>query len=314
MVAASHGRKSPASRTLDAPLVKHMKILITGGSGLLGGKVAELAQARGYEVFSGYAHNAPGSGKAVKFDLLDGQGISETITRIKPEVIIHSAALTDVDRCERERELAYKMNFEGTRIISEVSKQIGSFLIYISTDYVFNGSRGMYREDDSPNPLSYYGLTKLLGEQFCDHGCIARSCVVYGSRPAIGKVNFALWIINSLKANQPIHVVTDQFITPTLNSNLAAMVLEVGERQLNGTYHLAGASRISRYDFARTVARMLDLDLSLLSPCRMEDMKWAAKRPRDSSLDTSKAAKHLEEKPLSSEEAMQRLKDELVVL
>ena len=137
--------------------MKHMKILITGGSGLLGGKVAELAQARGDEVFSGYAHNAPGFGKAVKFDLLDGSGISETIMRIKPEVIIHSAALTDVDRCERERELAYKINVEGTRIISEVSKQIGSFLIYISTDYVFDGSRGMYREDDSPNPLSYYG-------------------------------------------------------------------------------------------------------------------------------------------------------------
>jgi dTDP-4-dehydrorhamnose reductase len=291
-----------------------MKILITGGSGLLGGKVAELAQARGYEVFAGYAHNAPGFGKAVKFDLLDGPEISETITRIKPEVIIHSAALTDVDRCERERELAYKMNVEGTQIISEVSKQIGSFLIYISTDYVFDGSRGMYREDDNPNPLSYYGLTKLLGEQFCDHGCIARSCVIYGSRPASGKVNFALWIINNLRSNQPIHVVTDQFITPTLNSNLAAIVLEAGERQLDGTYHLAGASRISRYDFARTVAGMLDLDLSLISPCRMEDMKWAAKRPRDSSLDTSKAAKHLNEKPLLIEEAMQRLKDELVVL
>ena len=291
-----------------------MKILITGGSGLLGGKVAELAQARGDEVFSGYAHNAPGFGKAVKFDLLDGSGISETIMRIKPEVIIHSAALTDVDRCERERELAYKINVEGTRIISEVSKQIGSFLIYISTDYVFEGSRGMYREDDSPNPLSYYGLTKLLGEQFCDHGCIARSCVIYGSRPASGKVNFALWAINSLGANQPIHVVTDQFITPTLNSSLAAMVLEAGERQLDGTYHLAGASRISRYDFAITVARMLDLDFSLISPCWMEDMKWAAKRPMDSSLDTSKAAKKLKEKPLSTEQAMQRLKDELAVL
>ena len=290
-----------------------MKVLITGGSGLLGGKVAEMAQARGDEVFSGYAHNAPGSGRAVKFDLLDGTAISETIIRIKPEIIIHSAALTDVDRCERERELAYKINVEGTRIVSEASKRAGSFLIYISTDYVFDGSRGMYREDDSPHPLSYYGLTKLRGEEFCD-GCIARSCVIHGSKPASGKVNFALWIINSLKANRPIHVVTDQFITPTLNSNLAAMVLEAGERHLYGTYHLAGASRISRYDFARTVARMLDLDLSLISPCRMEDMNWAAKRPKDSSLDTSKATKLLKEKPLSNEEAVQRLKDELAVL
>jgi len=308
-VAASHGRKSSASRTLDAPLVKHMKILITGGSGLLGGKVAELAQARGDEVFSGYAHNAPGFGKAVKFDLLDGPAISETIMSIKPEVIIHGAALTDVDRCEREMDLAYKMNVEGTRIVSEASKKAGSFLIYISTDYIFDGSRGRYKEGDDPHPLNYYGLTKLMGEEFCD-GCIARSSVLYGSRPASGKVNFALWIINNLKSNLPINVFTDQFITPTLNSNLAAMVLEAGERQLDGTYNLAGASRISRYKFARTVARMLNLDLSLISPCRMEDMKWAAKRPRDSSLDTSKAAKTLKEKPLSTEQAMQRLKRE----
>jgi len=275
----------------------------------LGGKVAELAQARGYEVFSGYAHNAPGFGRAVKFNLLDGPAISETIVRLKPEIIIHSAALTDVDRCEREKELAYKINVEGMRIVSEASKRAGSFLIYISTDYIFDGIRGMYKEGDDPHPLNYYGLTKLLGEEFCD-GCIARSCVIYGSRPSSGKVNFALWIINSLRSNQPIDVVTDQFITPTLNSNLAAMVLEAGERHLDGTYHLTGASRISRYDFARTVARMLDLDLSLISPCRMEDMKWAAERPKDSSLDTSKAAKNLKEKPLSIEEAMQRLKRE----
>lgn len=290
-----------------------MKLLITGGSGLLGSKIAEIALARGDEVFSGYAHNMPAFGKAVQFDLLDESGIFEKIFRIKPEIIIHSAALTDVDRCERERELAYKMNVKGTRIISEASKQVGSFLIYISTDYVFDGTRGMYKEDDAPNPVSYYGLTKLLGEEFCD-GCIARSCVIYGSRPASGKVNFVLWILNSLRSKQPIRVVTDQFITPTLNSNLAAMVLEAGKRQLDGTYHLAGASRISRYDFARTVAQMLDLDLSLILPCRMEDMEWTAKRPKDSSLDISKAAKVLQEKPLSTKAAMQKLKDELAVL
>lgn len=291
-------------------MVKLMKILITGGSGLLGGKIAEMAQSRGDEVFSGYAHNVPAFGKAVKLDLLDGSGISEKIVKIKPEIIIHSAALTDVDRCERERELAYKMNVEGTRVVSEASKQAGSFLIYISTDYVFDGSRGMYREDDAPNPVSYYGLTKLLGEEFC-HGCIARSCVIYGSRPASGKENFSLWIINNLISNHPIEVVTDQFITPTLNSNLAAMVLEAGERQLAGTYHLAGASRISRYDFARKVARMLDLDLSLILPSRMEDMKWAARRPMDSSLDTFKATGELKEKPLYIEKAMQKLREEL---
>ena len=94
------------------------------------GKIAETAQSRGDKVFSGYAHSAPAFGKAVKLDLLDGPGISEKILKIKPEIIIHSAALTDVDRCEREKKLAYKMNVEGTRIVSEASKKAGSFLIY----------------------------------------------------------------------------------------------------------------------------------------------------------------------------------------
>jgi dTDP-4-dehydrorhamnose reductase len=288
-----------------------MKIFITGGSGLLGSKVAEIAQARGDEVFSGYAHNPPEYGRAVKFDLLDEKGISELVGRIEPEVIIHSAALTDVDRCEREKELAYKMNVEGTRSIAAAAEKVGSFLIYISTDYVFDGLYGMYREDDIPNPVSYYGYSKLLGEQFC-RGCIARTCVIYGSRPASGKVNFALWLLSSLKSGKQVRVVTDQFITPTLNTNLAAMVLEAADRRLCGVYNLAGATRISRYDYALQLAREFDLDLSLILPSRMGDLLWAAKRPIDSSLDTSKARRELMNKPLPLNEALRTLKAEVL--
>lgn len=287
-----------------------MKIFITGGSGLLGSKVAEIAQARGDEIFSGYAHNLPEYGRAVKFDLLDENGISELVGKIEPEVIIHSAALTDVDRCEREKELAYQMNVEGTRAIATAAEKAGSFLIYISTDYVFDGNRGMYREDDRTNPVSYYGYSKLLGEKFC-RGCIARTCVIYGSRPASGKVNFALWLLNSLKSGKPVGVVTDQFITPTLNTNLARMVLEAAERRLTGIYHLAGATRISRYDYALELAREFDLDESLILPSRMEDLMWAAKRPIDSSLDTSKARAELMEKPFPLNEALRTLRAEI---
>jgi dTDP-4-dehydrorhamnose reductase len=287
-----------------------MKIFITGGSGLLGSKVAEIAQARGDEVFSGYAHNQPEYGRAVKFDLLDEKSISELVGKIEPEVIIHSAALTDVDRCERERELAYKVNVEGTRALALAAEKVGSFLIYISTDYVFDGNRGMYREDDRTNPVSYYGYSKLLGEQFC-RGCIARTCVIYGSRPASGKVNFALWLLSSLKSGKEVRVVTDQFITPTLNTNLAKMVLEAADRRLSGVYNLAGATRISRYNYALELAREFDLDESLIIPSRMEDLMWAAKRPIDSSLDTSKAAETLKEKPSGLKNALRTLRKEL---
>ena len=265
-----------------------MKIFITGGSGLLGSKVAEIALARGDEVFTGYAHNLPEFGRAAKFDLMDESSISELVRKIEPELIIHSAALTDVDRCENQPERAFKMNVEGTRAVAEAAEKAGSFLAYISTDYIFDGQRGMYREDDDTNPVSHYGYSKLLGEQFC-HGCIARTCVIYGSRPASGKVNFALWLLDGLKSGKEVKVVTDQFITPTLNTNLARMVLEAADRRLCGVYNLAGATRISRYDYALELARVFGLDTDLILPSRMEDMLfWVAKRPIDSSLDTSK--------------------------
>lgn len=276
----------------------------------MGSKVAEIAQARGDEVFSGYAHNLPEYGRAVKLDLLDEKSISKLVATIGPEVIIHSAALTDVDRCERERELAHKMNVEGARAVAMAAEKVGSFLIYISTDYVFDGLRGMYREDDRTNPVNYYGYSKLLGEQFC-HGCIARTCVIYGSRPASGKVNFALWLLNNLKSGEEVRVVTDQFITPTLNTNLTIMLLETADRRLCGVYNLAGATRISRYDFALELAKEFDLDPGRILPSRMEDLKWAARRPKDSSLDASKANTELMEKPLSLREALKNLKDEI---
>ncbi|HQE71200.1 MAG TPA: sugar nucleotide-binding protein, partial [Methanothrix soehngenii] len=116
-----------------------MRIFITGGSGLAGSKLAEMALARGEQVYSGYAHNQPPYGKEVKFDLLDANGIRDTIERMRPDVIVHSAALTDVDRCERKKDLAYRINVEGTRTIAEAARKAGSYLVYISTDYVFDG-------------------------------------------------------------------------------------------------------------------------------------------------------------------------------
>jgi dTDP-4-dehydrorhamnose reductase len=287
-----------------------MKLLITGGSGLLGSKVAENALARGDAVYCGYAHNEPVKGSAVRFDLADERGIRDLLDRLRPDVIVHSAALTDVDRCERERELAYRLNVEGTRAIAQACQDVGAFLVYISTDYVFDGVRGMYREDELTNPISYYGTSKLLGEQFCQ-GCIARTCVIYGSQPASGKITFALWLIDRLRSGKQVSVVTDQFVTPTLNTNLTGMVLEAADRRLSGIYHMAGATRISRYDFALQVADIFDLNADLILPSRMADLPWIAKRPMDSSLDTSKASKMLANKPLGLAESLQILRAEI---
>ena len=289
-----------------------MRILITGGSGLLGSKVAEIALEREYEVYSGYNSHKPEFGEPIKFDLANPDSVVKAIDEVNPDVIIHSAALTDVDKCEVEKELAYKINVEGTKVVAEMARKLGSFMVYISTDYVFDGSRGMYREEDETNPINYYGYTKLLGENFCQDFCIARTCVIYGARPASGKVNFVLWLINKLENGESVRIITDQFITPTLNTNLAKMVLEIAERKITGIFHLAGATRVSRFEFAKEIAKEFGLDENLIMPAKMDDINWIAKRPRDSSLDTSKAAKYLSEKPYDLTKALKVLKEEML--
>lgn len=275
----------------------------------MGSKVAEIGLKKGYQVFTGYAHHLPEQGTAVKLDLMDSSSLVEAIKSSRPEAIIHTAALTDVDLCETNKEQAHRMNVLGTKTLAEAAREVGAFIVYTSTDYVFDGSRGMYKEEDAPDPVNYYGVSKLLGEPYCD--AVARTCVIYGSRPASGKVNFALWILERLGKGDSVKVVTDQYITPTLNTNLAMMVLELARRKLVGVYHLAGATRISRYDFAVELAKAFGLDENLIIRSKMSEMRWAARRPADSSLDTSKAFRCLEAKPWSIEEALRTLKNEI---
>jgi dTDP-4-dehydrorhamnose reductase len=277
-----------------------MRIFITGGSGLLGSKIAEIALEK-HDIYAGFCHNKPYFGEPVKFDLTKDADF-DAIYKIKPKVIIHSAALTNVDECETNKELAYKINAEGTRTIAEIAKKLEISCIYVSTDYVFQGGKGMYQEEDETNPINYYGYTKLTGEKYCD--CIARPCVIYGAKPASGKVNFALWLIEKFEKQEAVKIVTDQYITPTLNTNLAKMLLELAERELKGIFHLAGATRVSRYDFALQIANKLGLDGDLIIPSRMAEMRWIAPRPKDSSLDTSKASKYLKEKPYDLDRAL----------
>lgn len=144
-----------------------------------------------------------------------------------------------------------------------------------------------------------------------DEFCIARASAIYGARPASGKVNFALWVIENLKADKTINVVTDQWNSPTINTNLAEMTLEVVERRLKGIYHLAGATRISRYDFAKLIAEAFNLNHELIIPVTMDKLKWTASRPKDSSLDVSKAAKDLHHEPCEIEVALRELREEL---
>jgi dTDP-4-dehydrorhamnose reductase len=287
-----------------------MRILVTGASGLLGGKVASLALKRGHTVFSAYNEHPAEAGIALKLDITNAGGVKEAVCSIKPDSIIHTAAYTNVDGCEENRDLAWRVNAEACKHLATSSADAGAHLVYVSTDYVFDGERGLYREEDKPNPINHYGYTKLMGEEFVKQyaksWCIARTSVIYGWGGS--KLNFATWIIENLEKGSQVRVLVDQYVSPTLNTNLAQMLIEIAERRLCGILHTAGASRVSRYEFAKKLASAHRLNPDLIAPARMGEIHWKAKRPKDSSLDVSMCLRTLKEsKPMRLEEAIEAM-------
>lgn len=286
-----------------------LKILVTGSTGLLGHQMVETAVDAGHEVLASYVREPPPGGEPVKLDLLDLQSIRPSIIRLKPEVIIHTAAYTDVDGCETNRQMAFRLNALATQQIALAAREVGAHLIFISTDYVFSGEKGLYREDDEPRPVNYYGNTKLEGEHrvraSAGDWCIIRTSALYGWGK---KENFATWVLSNLSLGKPVRAVTDQYVSPTLNTNLAEMILEISEKRITGVLHAAGATRASRYEFAVELAKIFEQDCELIYPAKMEEMNWRAKRPRDSSLDVSKCSGIVKSKPLEIHEALKAMR------
>ena len=287
------------------------KFIITGSAGLLGSKVMKFAK-RDYEVIP--LHNTktlhPNS---LKLDITDRKQVYNLLTKLKPDIAIHAASETNVDKCETEKEHAWKTNVEGTRNIALACSKANAKLVYISTDYVFDGEKGLYIEEDKPNPINYYGVTKLEGEnqviQHCKNYAILRTSVLYGWHP--WKQNFATWIISMLKQNKEITIVKDHYNTPTLADNLAEITIEAVQEDLQGLYHVSGSERISRYEFAQQIAKTFNLDPNLIKPIKMRQLAaWIAKRPKDSSLNTDKIQKQLKTKPLNITEGLNRMKKE----
>lgn len=292
-----------------------MRLLVTGASGLLGTPLCELAAKRNYQLYATYSQHPPLHGSPLKLDLTNAQAIVEAIEKTEPEAIVHAAALTDVDKCEKEKDLASRINTEATATIAKLCSEHGTFLLYVSTDYVFNGKKGMYKETDKPNPINHYGHTKLKGEESVRESkseyCIVRTSVIYGTVPAVGKTNFALWLLDRLKRKEETKIVTDQWNSPTLNTNLAKMILEIIEKRTTGIFHLAGATRLSRFEFAQLLAQTFNLDSAWIKPALSREMPWTSTRPKDSSLDVRKATETFRTKPAIINEALLTMKEEM---
>ena len=283
-----------------------MKFIVTGSAGLVGNQVVRDLTKSTDQIYSCYHNSKPEFGIPVPMDLTNSENITKVIENTKPDVIIHLAAITNVDLCETEKELALKINAKATEIISKQAAKQQAFFIYVSTDYVFDGESGMKKETDIPNPIDYYGKSKLEGEKavrdLASIWCVARTSTAFGIHPK--KKSFPLWVAENLQAKKEISIVTDQYTSPTYIPNLSRMIIEIATRQIVGVIHLAGTTRISRYEMAKLVADKLSLNKTLLKSASINDMNWAAKRPRDSSLDVSKAISILKEKPLTITESL----------
>ena len=275
-----------------------LKFLVTGSAGLVGRQVVkDLSET--HEVFSCYNKSKPEHGNIIKMDLLNYEMISNVMSENKPDVVIHLGAMTAVDLCDAQQDNALKINSQATEILAKECSKINSFMVYVSTDYVFDGNTGMYEENDTTNPLGFYGKSKLLGEKsiqnFSSNWCIARTSTPFGLHPT--KKSFPIWVIENLQKQKQIDVLTDQFTSPTYVPSLSRMLIEISERHLTGIIHVAGASKISRYEMASLVSDKLGLDGKLLREISINDIKWEAQRPKDSSLNVSKAISTLNQKP-----------------
>jgi dTDP-4-dehydrorhamnose reductase len=313
MVETTGHRRYPKCDSLEEK-VTTLKILVTGASGLLGTKLCQIALRKNHSVHAAYSQHKPSFGTPFELNILDQTALQQSFKRIQPEAVVHSAALTDVDKCEIDKELASKTNFEATANLANLCNKFGAFLVYVSTDYVFNGEKGMYSEKDPTDPINHYGITKLKGEeavQTLDNYCIARGSIIYGSTSATGKTNFALWLLEKLRKKEEAKTVTDQWNSPTLNVNMAEMIVEAVEKRKTGIFHMSGASRLSRIEFAQNLAETFNLDTKYIIPVQSNQMKWVAKRPRDSSLNVEKAEQILTYKPRRIREALEEMKKEI---
>jgi dTDP-4-dehydrorhamnose reductase len=289
-----------------------MRILITGSNGLLGQKLLRTLTTDLHDVYGIDLAPEPFAPEFklnyTQQNLTSRHETAETIKKIAPEVIIHAAAMTGVDQCETERELCWRTNVEATENIVNGATKVGARVVYISTDYVFDGKHGPYREEDTPNPVGYYGKSKLAGENVVrgmgDGWTVLRTIVLYGHGVGI-KSSFITWLLGELRAGRPVKVVNDQWGNSTLADDLAAGIDRLLFLSKQGLYHIGGSGFMTRFEFAQRTARFFGLDENLITPVSTATFKQPAKRPLRSGLITDKAERELFIKFMDTEQALE---------
>ena len=292
-----------------------MRVAVTGANGLLGGEAVALLAGR-HEVLAlgrGPARLSPGPFAWADADLGDGASVERALLAFRAEAVLHAGAMTDVDACERDVEAAWRVNVGGSEQVARACRALGARLVAVSTDYVFDGEAGPYGEEDLPNPRGAYARTKRVGEEaallLVPDCAVARVAVVYSGRPG-AKPTFATQVVAKLSRGEEVRAFEDQFVSPTLARNGAAMVLELllGTAH-RGVLHVSGATVLDRVDFARRVARRFGLEGRIVG-VRTADARLLAPRPLRGGLRVDRAAHLLREQPLAIDAALDRFHDE----
>ncbi len=295
-----------------------MRLLITGSNGLLGQHLIKmLIEKTPYQII------ATGRGERrlpfplserfnyFELDITDGMAVNDFFNEQKPDIIIHAAAITQPDTCELNEVECWNVNVTGTRFLLTAAENINARFIYISTDFVFDGLNGPYKETDETGPVNYYGSSKLTAEKSVMESklswAIVRTVLVYGNILVGNRSNMISWAKENLENNKPIKVVTDQWRTPTYVEDLAKGILLIIEKGATGIYHLSGEEGMSPYDMAVATADYLHLDKSLMTQVTADTFTQPAKRPLHTGFIIDKAKRELGYLPIHFKEALKKM-------
>ena len=239
--------------------------------------------------------------------------LKEVIHQIKPDVIINTAAMTNVDVCETKKEACNLLNVTVVQWLSELSKELNAHIIHLSTDFIFDGKKGNYKETDTPKPLNYYGVTKLKSEEVLIASqvdfTILRTILVYGQVFDKSRSNIVLWVKKSLEAKKEITIVDDQYRMPTYVEDLALACKIAMDKKAIGTFHISSKKLLSIYELAQQIAEVFQLDKNLIKPISTATLNQTAARPAITGFDLTKTNLELAFYPKSFKDDLLKFKE-----
>ena len=296
------------------------RILIIGANGMLGQCCVNFYSGddKNFELLAVSVEDKPVFNGAdyISCDITKREQVKKIVYDFCPDFIINAAAYTNVDKSEIERELAWKVNVKAVEYIAEAARVIDAHLVHISTDYIFNGKSGPYSEKAVPNPIGYYGRTKLASENALKISgsiyTILRTNILYGTAPD-SRPDFVKWVVESLRNKKNIRIVKDQINNPTFIDDLVLAINKIISYGKTGLYNIGGREFLSRLEFTNMIANHFQLDKSLIEPITTAELKQRARRPLNSGLITLKAETELGYKPHLIPEALEEMKRELVL-